>query len=205
MKRFVGLVSALLALGVGAAASADEPLGLYVGAGVGESTIRSDDPGYGLPGYYNDHETAWKGVVGIHPWLLPIGAEAEYIDFGQPGHHYAYDDPAHYGEDSHPRAPALFAVGYLPIPIPFVELFAKAGVAHLKLTENYVTTRQCTGTVCTSINNFDRHDVSNTKLAYGAGVQSRLPLGFEVRAEYERISSSYGDPDAFTVSALWRW
>ena len=36
-------------------------------------------------------------------------------------------------------------------------------------------------------------------------VQTALPLGFTVRAEYERISSQYGDPDAFTVSAVWRF
>jgi opacity protein-like surface antigen len=47
------------------------------------------------------------------------------------------------------------------------------------------------------------HNVTQTKFAYGAGVSSKLPLGFSVRAEYERIASPFGDPDAFTVSALW--
>jgi hypothetical protein len=36
------------------------------------------------------------------------------------------------------------------------------------------------------------------------GVQSRFgALG--VRAEYERISSQYGDPDMFTVGATWNF
>ncbi len=35
------------------------------------------------------------------------------------------------GSDSHPTAPALFAVGYLPMPMPFIDIFAKAGVARL--------------------------------------------------------------------------
>jgi hypothetical protein len=44
--------------------------------------------------------------------------------------------------------------------------------------------------------------VYETKVAYGAGVQTHF-LGLAVRAEYERISSTYGDPDAVMVSATW--
>jgi opacity protein-like surface antigen len=177
-------------------------VGFYFGAGVGESTIRSDDPGYGLPGYYNDHQTAWKGIIGIRP-ISYVGIEAEYIDFGQPGHHNGPDEIEYYGYDSHPRAPILFALGYLPIPIPYIDIYAKAGVARLKLTANDYTSTPCgtTGNNCYVVTG--RSDVTQTKFAYGAGVSSKLPLGFTVRAEYERIASPFGDPDAFTVSALW--
>lgn len=41
-----------------------------------------------------------------------------------------------------------------------------------------------------------------TKAAYGAGAQVHF-FGLAVRGEYERISSTFGDPDAFTVSATW--
>jgi opacity protein-like surface antigen len=211
MNRFIkaiGALAATAACGASTAAlAADDPLGfynpvgLYVGAGVGESTIRSDDPGYGLPAYYNDHQTAWKAVVGIRPISL-VGAEVEYIDFGQPGHRYN-DDPAVYGYDSHPTAPVLFALGYLPIPVPFIDIYAKAGVARLRLTANDYASEPCgtAGGNCYVITG--RSDVTQTKFAYGAGVSSKLPFGFTVRAEYERITSPYGDPDAFTVGALW--
>jgi opacity protein-like surface antigen len=214
MKRFAKLIGALAVLAALAPSTlvmaADEPVGLYnplgfyFGAGVGESTVRSDDSAYGLPGYYDDHQTAWKGIIGIRP-ISFLGAEAEYIDFGQPGHRYGgYSDPNAYGFDSHPRAPVLLGIGYLPIPIPFIDIYAKAGVARLKLDVNQYESAACVPlSPCPQYIFVGRSEVTQTKFAYGAGVSSKLPLGFTVRAEYERITSPFGDPDAFTVSALW--
>jgi opacity protein-like surface antigen len=212
MKRIskaMGAALAIAACGVSTAAMADNswgvpnPLGFYLGAGVGESTVRSDDSPYGEPGYYNDHQTAFKGIVGIRP-IPMFGVEAEYIDFGTPDHHRNYDSN-YSGRDSHPRAAVLYGLGYLPIPLPYLDIYAKAGVARLKLTLNqYDAAVQCVSAPCVPVlvSSSDRTD---TKFAYGAGVQSRLPLGFTVRAEYERIASPFGDPDAFTVSAVWRF
>lgn len=213
MNRFIKAIGALAAIAACGASTAvlaaDDPfglynpIGLYVGAGVGESTIRSDDPAYGYPAYYNDHQTAWKGIIGMRPISL-IGVEAEYIDFGQPGRRNGYYDVNYYGYDSHPRAPVLFGLGYLPIPIPYIDIYAKAGVARLKLTVNdYIPATCVAGNPGPCYVISGRSDVTQTKFAYGAGVSSKLPLGFTVRAEYERIASPYGDPDAFTVSALW--
>jgi hypothetical protein len=212
MKRFtkaIGSLVAIAACGASTAAlAADDPFGfynpagLYFGAGVGESTIRSDDPGYGLPGYYNDHQTAWKAIIGVRP-IPYVGAEVEYIDFGQPGNRNFYNAATN-GYDSHPTAPVLFGIGYLPIPIPFIDIYAKAGVARLRLTANDYVSEPCTtGSPCPQYAIVGRSAVTQTKFAYGGGVSSKLPLGFTVRAEYERISSPFGDPDAFTVSALW--
>jgi opacity protein-like surface antigen len=212
MKRFTKVIGALAAIAAAgtstAAMAADDafglynPVGLYLGGGVGESTIRSDDAPYGLPGYYNDHHTAWKAVIGVRP-ISFVGAEVEYIDFGGNRHSGDYD-VNYYGYDSHPRAPVLFGVGYLPIPIPFVDIFAKAGVARLKLAANQYASEPCvTGSACPNYEIIGRSDVTQTKFAYGGGISSKLPFGFTVRAEYERITSPYGDPDAFTVSALW--
>jgi opacity protein-like surface antigen len=206
-NKVIGALVAIAASGTSTAWAADDPfglynpVGLYIGAGVGESTVRSDDVAYGLPGYFNDHQTAWKGIIGIRPISL-VGAELEYIDFGQRRYN---DDPSVYGYDSHPRAPVLFGVGYLPIPLPYIDIYAKAGAARLKLDVNeYVSAPPCVaGSACPQYLYIGRAEVTQTKFAYGAGVSSKLPLGFTVRAEYERISSPYGDPDAFTVSALW--
>jgi opacity protein-like surface antigen len=203
MKRISGTLLAIATVGASAASTAalaDDPAGFYLGAGVGYSTVRSDDPGYGLPGYFDDHETAWKVIAGVRP--IPwVGAEFEYIDFGQPGDHNGFYNSAYYGLDSHPRAPALFAVGYLPLPIPFFDIFAKAGVARLETDVTTTVTPTCTvGPGCQPYSY--RHDETADKLAYGAGVQSKW-WGVSFRAEYERISSTYGDPDALTVSATW--
>jgi Outer membrane protein beta-barrel domain len=205
MKRTSRTLMAICALGACAASTtalAENPIGLYAGAGVGYSTIRSDDPAFGLPGYYNDHQTAWKGIVGIRP--LPIvGAEFEYIDFGQPNtHHGSYFDTNYYGLDSHPRAAALFGVGYLPLPVPFLDIFGKVGVARLKTDVTSTVTSNCGTNTCLGTITTFRHDQTDNKLAYGVGVQSKV-WGVAFRAEYERISSSFGDPDAVTVSATW--
>ena len=99
MKRISWTFAAVLAIGAcgaSTAALAQDPLGFYIGGGAGESTVRSDDPGYGLPGYYNDHQSAFQAVFGLRP--LPfLGAEVEYIDFGQPSQrHRDFNDPNYF-------------------------------------------------------------------------------------------------------------
>ena len=182
------------------AALAENPAGFYLGAGVGYSTIRSDDTAYGLPGYFNDHQTAWKLIAGVRPISI-LGAEFEYIDFGQPGNHHNYD-PNYYGLDSHPRASALFAVGYLPLPIPLIDVYGKAGVARLQTDVTTFVPSCGTSAYCTTPSTSFRQNQTDNRFAYGVGVQSKY-WGVSFRAEYERISSQYGDPDAVTVSATW--
>jgi Outer membrane protein beta-barrel domain len=204
MKRISGSLLAILAVGACAASTAalaDNPVGFYVGAGVGYSTIRSDDSAYGLPGYYNDHQTAWKVIAGVRP--IPfLGAEFEYIDFGQPGHRNGFYDTNFNGLDSHPRAPALFAVGYLPLPIPLIDVYGKAGVARLQTDVTTFVPSCATPPNCAAPPTFFRQTQTDNRFAYGVGVQSKY-WGVSFRAEYERISSQFGDPDALTVSATW--
>jgi opacity protein-like surface antigen len=204
MKRISGRLLAILAVGACAASTAalaDNLAGFYVGAGVGYSTVRSDDPSYGLPGYFNDHQTAWKLIAGVRP--LPIvGAEYEYIDFGQPSHHSGNYDSNYYGLDSHPRASALFAVGYLPLPIPLFDVYGKAGIARLQTDVTTVVSSCATPANCSAPPTYSRQNQTDNRFAYGVGVQSKY-WGVSFRAEYERISSQFGDPDALTVSATW--
>jgi opacity protein-like surface antigen len=203
MKRISGTLLTILTVGACAASTAalaDNLAGFYVGAGVGYSTIRSDDSSYGLPGYFNDHQTAWKAIVGVRP--IPIvGAEFEYIDFGHPSHDYGQSGINNYGLDSHPRAAALFGVGYLPLPIPFFDVFGKVGVARLQTDATTFVGQPCPGNQnCPGY--FSRQEKTDNRFAYGVGVQSKA-WGVSFRAEYERISSQFGDPDALTVSATW--
>ena len=208
LTRTLGALFLIAACGVSSAALADNPLnplGFYVGAGVGESQIRSDDSYYGYPGYYNDNQFAWQGVIGIRP-ISVVGLEATYIDFGQPYRHRGYYDYNVSGSDSHPTAPALFAVGYLPIPIPFIDIFAKAGAARLATNLTDFVPQPCPQNgPCPYFVPTDRRKVTDTRFAYGAGVQSKFPFGLIVRGEYTRISSQYGDPDAFLVSAMFQF
>jgi opacity protein-like surface antigen len=204
MKRISRTLLATFAVGACAASTAAlaaDPVGFYLGAGVGYSTVRSDDSAYGLPGYFNDHETAWKAIAGVRPISI-IGAEAEYIDFGQPSNRFNRNSINSNGFDSHPRAAALFAVGYLPIPIPFFDIFGKAGVARLQTDVTTITSSCTPSATCVAPTAFTRHEQTDNRFAYGVGVQSKA-WGVAFRAEYERISSQFGDPDALTVSATW--
>ncbi len=204
MKRISGTLLAVAAVGACAASTAalaDNPAGFYLGAGVGYSTVRSDDAAYGLPGYFNDNQTAWKLIAGVRP--IPFaGAEFEYIDFGHPTDDFGYSGINNYGLDSHPRAEALFGVGYLPLPIPFIDVFGKLGVARLQTDVTTFEGPACAQNTGCPTATFYRQNEANTRLAYGVGVQSKA-WGISFRAEYERISSQFGDPDALTVSATW--
>jgi opacity protein-like surface antigen len=204
ISRTLGAVLALAACAVSGVASAQtamNPAGFYVGAGVGPSQIRSDNNYYCCSNYDNyNYQFAWQAMVGIRP-LHVLGFEAEYIDFGQPGGGYYYV-PAN--ASSHPTAPVLFAVGYLPIPVPFLDIFAKAGAARLSTRISTYTQEPCVaGSPCPNYEYTGRAEVTDTKFAYGVGVQSKFPFGLIVRGEYERIASQYGDPDAFMFSAMW--
>ena len=195
------IVLAVCACAASTSAWAEDPVGFYLGAGVGYSTVRSDDPAYGLPGYFNDHQTAWKAIAGIRPISI-VGAEVEYMDFGHPNNYYGPNGYASYGLDSHPRAGMLFGVGYLPLPIPFFDVFGKAGVARLQTDVTTFQSQSCAPLTNPCPGIYTRHNQTDNRFAYGVGVQSKA-WGFAFRAEYERISSQFGDPDALTVSATW--
>lgn len=207
------LLALLAAVGAGAASAADNLLGLYVGAGIGESTVRSDASytfggyggyGYGYDGYFDPtHHFAWKAMVGIRPLSL-LGAELAYIDFGHPGSDgYNYNNSFYYGPDSHPRAVAAFGVAHVPLPVPFVDIFGKVGAARLHTEVNGFDGANCnTNQPCPQYLSAFSQNRWDTRLAYGAGVQTGF-WGLSVRAEYERIDSPYGDPDVFSVGVTW--
>jgi len=216
MNKLSGVLLAAAALGTclaSTSAVADNPLGFYMGVGLGESTVRSDK-GYGFDGYYggydgydgysHDHHFAWKAIVGIRPISI-LGAELEYIDFGHPGSDETYyNSYYYYGPDSHPRAIAAFGVGHIPLPLPFLDIYGKAGAARLHTNVNGFDGPNCPSyAVCGVVGgNYSSQSVWDTRFAYGAGVQSRF-WGLSVRAEYERINSPFGDPDLFSVGATW--
>ena len=199
---------AVSAVCASSAALADNPLGVYVGAGVGGSNVGSSYD-YGYYGGYHDDDVAWKGIVGIRP--IPfVGAEAEWIDFGS-GHgadgYYGFGD--YYANSvSHPKAAALYAVGYLPMPFPYLDVYGKAGAARLQTdltTYQYTRGGYCPPPYSTcSAPVAYRIDQWNTKFTWGAGVGTHWQE-FGFRAEYERVVSQYGNPSAFTVNATWQF
>jgi hypothetical protein len=96
----------------------------------------------------------------------------------------------------------LFGVGYLPLPIPFFDVYGKAGVARLQTNVTTFVADACPAMSNSCTGTYFRRNETDDRFAYGVGVQSKA-WGVAFRAEYERISSQFGDPDALTVSATW--
>src|SRR5205085_2367094 len=111
---------------------------------------------------------------------------------------------------AHPKAAALFAMGYLPIPLPHLDVFAKAGAARLKSSVNASAQATCPIGVACLIPIFIppySASSSDTNFAYGAGVQVKL-ASLAVPAEYERMHSRRGGRcragSSAPASAGWR-
>jgi len=194
-----------------------DPLGFYIGAGVGHSQVRNDlnfgdfgVPALSGPFSVNDSTTGWKLMAGIRP-LSFLGAEVAYVDFGSVSRAASIPaTPTQIGINatatSHPKAAELFAVGYLPIPLPYLDVFAKAGVAQLKSDVRatpqvicQLNDPACYGaTPFPIIVNPYSASGSSAHLAYGAGAQLKFK-GFTMRAEYERISVGSGDVNLLSL------
>jgi opacity protein-like surface antigen len=201
MRRFWGVLIAL-ALGAVCAAPAtaeDDSSGFYAGAAVGVADVRSD--GYANVDYYGFDQThvGWKVFTGIRP-MDPLGLEAEFIDFGNPSTGAAY---SYSGASSDAKAGALFVVGYLPMPLPLFDVFAKVGLARLdqNTTVNYPIACSA-GHECAQYVGVLKQTVWTTAVAYGGGLQAKFGA-LAVRAEYERISGNSGEPDIISVGASW--
>ncbi len=184
------------------------PLGVYAGAGVGRSDVGElqIDPFGDSYHRFDGDQLGWNAVVGLRP--IPfLGAEAEYIDFGRTGigaglPSFGPSAAEFYNGNAHDRAAAIFAVGYLPLPIPWVEPFAKLGWAQLWEHSNY------DGYLSSTLEPVSVSQTSHPNgTAYGAGVQFHFEQ-LAVRAQYERISGtrSFGDwnnPSLLSVGLNW--
>jgi Outer membrane protein beta-barrel domain len=199
-------------------AVAGDLLGFYVGGTIGQSELRGDLNSFncgfsscsGIPSpSFARHATGWEVMAGIRP--LPfLGAEAAYIDFGSSGTtSVAINSTATFpgilvSGTTHPTATALFAVGYLPVPLPYLDVFAKVGVAELRSNINFTgNLGYCAAPVCDPITGVQSpHSGTNTRPAYGAGLQMKLG-SFAVRAAYDRISANTGDPSLLSLGLSW--
>jgi hypothetical protein len=84
-----------------------------------------------------------------------------------------------------------------------MDVYGKLGVARLRTTATEVSPVPfCpAGFTSYSPTTFNFSD-SSTNFAYGAGIQGKIGA-LALRAEYERISASGGDPDIFSFGLTW--
>jgi len=164
------LLASTLALVTGAA-HADELLGLYAGAGITrakmEDIFHSD---------FNLSNTSWKVYAGLHPIGLPLGIDVDYLDLGS-----ADAATFHGAAHASSKAFAAYAVGYLPIPVPNIDVYGKAGLARWQFDGRYTSP----GLFAVSEN--------GTDFAWGVGGQVRFLGRFAARIEYEHYNVHEAD------------
>jgi hypothetical protein len=180
MRNF--LLATTLALGA-TAAYADAPAA-YVGAGVTQARI---DDIFGTGQDRDLNNTAWKAFAGFRP-IPPLAIEADYMDLGNDTRHFGF------GNDTHAAAHAFaaYAVGFLPLPLPFVDIFGKAGAARWNLS----------GHTNSSLFAIDDH---GTDFAWGGGAQVHYGA-FGARLEYEQFQVRNTDGvKAVTVGVMFNF
>jgi hypothetical protein len=90
-----------------------------------------------------------------------------------------------------------------PIPVPFLDVFAKAGAARLQTkVHGEILGLFCPLTAVAPGCPFFSASESTTDFAYGVGVQLKFSA-LAVRAEYERIDSGLGAPDLLSLGVTW--
>src|SRR5215469_6363734 len=162
MRKIV--IAAALACAAGLAQAAD---GFYAGAGITRAQVNEIfGPGSDL----KIDNTSWKALMGFKFPLVPVGVEAEYDDFGSESHNFGFVQG-----QANAKAFGAFAVGWLPVPVPNLDVFGKLGLARVQLNGS-----------TTSPSLFQLNS-TDTQFAWGVGTQLHIQ-NVAVRVEYEGIN-----------------
>ena len=192
-------------------AIAEDLLGLYIGGSVGQSHLRANQLDFvgstypsPAPVSVSQSATGWKVFAGLRPISL-LGAELAYTDFGHPT--ASQGPPAGFGlaysAGLRSKATTAFGILYAPIPVPILDVYAKAGAARLQTRVDATGAFGCWPPLLCAVGPvaFQR-DQTDVRFAYGAGIQAKLSA-IGVRLEYERISARGGDPDLLSLGVSW--
>jgi len=143
----------------------------FLGAGVVRNSLSDITALGGLPDIKN---TSWKAYFGVRP-LNWLAAEADYIDLGS-GSSSSTSSAGNVSAHADGSAWAVYGVGFLPIPLPIVDVFGKAGFAHWSLNGN-VNSLLSPGSLSTN----------GSEFAWGIGVQAHISI-VGARLEYENFN-----------------
>jgi hypothetical protein len=205
MKHRTAWLSALFLLAWAGNVAAG-PLAFYAGGAMSRTDIRVDQIPNSPAMPWASNTSGWKVFVGWHPISL-LGFEASYRDLGSESA-MATANVIDYTitYTGHVRATAVTLQGllYAPIPVPYLDLYAKAGVTRLRHhttldTQCAPVSSLCTGAVSTSAAGGDQ-----TVPTLGVGVQVRL-ASVALRAELEQDIASGGDPRQVSLGVAWEF
>lgn len=165
LRHVITAACAVGTLAFGATANAGVPgADLYLGVGLGQSNADISAPSF------DEKDTAWKIYTGAR-FLSFAGVELDYINFGK---------PSGGGADVKYRGLAGYGLYYLPIPLPVLDVYVKAGLARVDVNPSFAA------------------NTDDTKFAYGAGLQLKF-ASFAIRGEYERFKVESSKPSLLSV------
>jgi hypothetical protein len=175
MRRLLAPLA--LALG-GGVAHADNGL-LYLGAGVSRDNLKD------VTATASDlNSTSWKVWAGVRPISL-FAVEAEYIDLGSQTVNHATVpicvDVCPVSVSTHLQYKSFggYAVGFVPLPVPFLDVFGKAGLARWTQSGGVSTSGTPPG--------FFSLSDKGTQFAWGVGGQVHIG-NVGARLEYENFN-----------------
>lgn len=187
------------ALALGASVTqADNGL-FYFGVGITGNHVSSVGV-RGFDNYFpNIDSTSWKIFAGIRPIRL-FAVEADYLDLG--GGTKTFQTPLSCEDvgscatvwDSDARAFAGYALGFLPVPVPALDVYGKAGIARYKLNRS-ITDYNSGGMPIDS----RAYPDDSTVFTWGAGVQMHFGT-IGGRVEYEGFNK--GSSSVFSLSVF---
>ena len=146
----------------------------YFGAGVTSSKL--NDIVIQGTAFPDLDKTSWKVFAGFRP-ISAFAVEADYLDLGSSDQVQACMQGCCLRVcqelfQSNAQVFAAYALGFLPIPVPFLDVYGKAGVARSKLDTND------NGLVTST---------RSTEFAWGVGVQAHINI-VGARVEYEQFN-----------------
>src|SRR5215472_4749075 len=166
MRKFLALAAVALAAG---GAHADDGT-FYVGAGVSRDNIKD------ITATASDlNSTNWKVWAGLRP-ISVFAVEADYLDLGSQTINGSALGSGATTNLSY-KAFAGYAVGYVPLPVPFLDVFGKAGLARW----------QSSGSTSPGGPGLFSLSDEGTQFAWGIGAQVHVG-NFGARLEYENFS-----------------
>jgi hypothetical protein len=148
---------------------------VYVGAGVSKARL-SDITTSGVE-FSDIHNTSWKVLAGFRP-ISPVAVEADYLDLGSQSGTFISNNGSGQADA---KAFAVYGVGFLPNPVPFLDLFGKAGLSRWQLNASGCPSflLSCNAPVSLS--------TRGTGFAWGAGAGVHLG-NIGARLEYESFN-----------------
>jgi Outer membrane protein beta-barrel domain len=172
------LLVTVLALGAGAA-QADSGF-FYLGAGISKDRLRdiTNLNASNTRAVFADiNNTSWKVLAGFRPISL-LAVEADYLDLGSQTGGFISRNGAGRADA---KAFAAYGVGFLPNPVPFLDLYGKVGLARWQLNGSGGVSPPGTGIQLISFS--DR----GNEFAWGVGAQVHVG-NIGARLEYESFN-----------------